>query len=73
MSDPKTTKLTGLLHKEKDGTFSMYFCRGAGKCTKTLYEQKKMSRKKQVCGDCIKGEDGETLENVLTRINRGDA
>lgn len=66
-------KLDATLHKERDGTFVMYFCRGEGKCTKTEYERKKMSRKKQVCSDCIKGRDDQTLEEILQQINRGDA
>lgn len=67
------TKLDATLHKEADGSFALYFCRGEGKCTKTKYERQKMLRKKQVCKDCIKGDENETLEQVLQRINRGDA
>lgn len=70
---PKEPTVNATLHQERDGTFSMYFCRGAGKCTKTEYERKKMSRKKQVCSDCVKGDDNESIQDVLDRINKGDA
>lgn len=66
-------KLDAMLHKERDGTFAMYFCRGAGKCTKTLNERKKLSRKKRVCEDCVRGDDKETLAHLVMRMNRGDA
>lgn len=66
-------KLNATLHKEPDGTFALYFCRGEGKCTKTPYERAKMSRKKQVCRDCIKGRDTDTLGGIADQINRGDA
>lgn len=66
-------KLDAMLHKERDGTFSMYFCRGAGKCAKTVNERKKLSRKQRVCEDCVKGDEAETLEHLVQRMNRGDA
>jgi hypothetical protein len=66
-------KLDAMLHKERDGTFSMYFCRGPGKCVKTVAERKKLSRKKRVCEDCVKGDESETLEHLVRRMNRGDA
>lgn len=65
--------LDAMLHKEPDGTFSLYFCRGPGKCGKTVNERKKLSRKKRTCEDCVKGRDNETLEELMNRINRGDA
>lgn len=66
-------KLDAMLHKERDGTFSMYFCRGPGKCAKTVTERKKLSRKKRTCEDCVKGDGSETLEHLMLRMNRGDA
>jgi hypothetical protein len=69
----KKVQLDAMLHKERDGTFAMYFCRGKGKCTKTLAERKKLSRKKRVCEDCVKGDESETLEHLMLRVNRGDA
>lgn len=66
-------KLHAMLHKERDGTFALYFCRGPGKCTKTLTERKKLSRKKRVCEDCVRGDENETLEHLAQRMNRGDA
>lgn len=66
-------KLDATLHKERDGSFALYFCRGEGKCTKSAYERMKMSRKKQVCVDCIKGRDDQTLGDIDNQISRGDA
>lgn len=65
--------LEATLHREADGTFAMYFCRGDGRCTKPRSERMKMSRLHQVCSDCVKGKEDETLEELATRIQRGDA
>jgi hypothetical protein len=68
-----TKKLDATLHKEPDGTFSLYFCRGEGKCTRTEYERQKMSRQKRKCPDCVKGNDNETLGELAERLERGDS
>lgn len=67
------SKLDATLHKEPDGTFVMYFCRGDGKCTKSKLEKMKMSRLHKICRDCVKGEDQQTLGEIDALIKRGDA
>ena len=66
-------QLGATLHKEKDGTFTLYFCRGPGKCTKTELEKMKMSRLHKKCHDCVVGQDEQTLGDIDNQITRGDA
>lgn len=65
--------MDAMLHRERDGTFALFFCRGPGKCTKTKPERKKLSRKQRVCEDCVRGQEDETLAQLAERMNRGDA
>lgn len=67
------TRLDATLHKERDGTFVMLFCRGEGKCTKTESQRRSMSKHGRKCSDCYEGRPDETLEQVLARIKQGDA
>lgn len=73
MTTQPAKKLDATLHRERDGTFSMYFCRGPGKCTKTQLEKMRMSRLHKVCRDCIKGDDEQTLGEIDGKLARGDA
>ena len=66
-------KLDATLHKERDGTFVMLFCRGPGKCTKTESQRKSMSKHGRKCSDCYEGKPGDTLGQVLARVKQGDA
>lgn len=60
-------KLVTFLHRERSGEFNLYACRGTGKkCPH------KRARKKK-CDDCVKGRPEETIEQLLIRIERGDA
>lgn len=67
-----TRELDAMLHREPDGTFSMYFCRGPGKCTTGTKKRTKLSAAGKVCRDCIKGDERDTLQDVADRIERGD-
>lgn len=66
------SKPHGIIHKEVDGSYTMYFCRGAGRCLVTDNEMLEMSRKNEVCQDCIRGLPNETVEEVLARIRGTD-
>lgn len=65
-------KLDSFLVKEH-GRWELYFCRGAGKCTKTLSQRMKLSRTHGKCQDCVLGKEEETLQQLSDRIQRGDA
>lgn len=64
--------IDSFLVKER-GQFSLFFCRGPGKCTKSESQKWRMSRLKQKCQDCLKGEDHQTIGEVATKLERGDA
>jgi hypothetical protein len=70
-----TRKLDATLVRDPDAPdgFALYFCRGAGKCTRTEAEKKKLSRKNRACPDCVRGREEETLEQLAERIAKGDA
>lgn len=59
-----------ILHKETNGQFRMYACRGEGKgCKRNRY----LNRKKP-CGDCVGPLDEKlTIAEVQERLAKGDA
>lgn len=69
----KDAKLDMILVKVGPGNkpedFKLYACRGEGKgCKRNTFR----ARKKQ-CDDCVEGRDEETMQQLMDRMERGDA
>lgn len=60
-----------ILYKRRNGQHALAACRGTSKGCDKFRAQKKPTRP---CEDCVRCDDmSETVEQVLARINRGDA
>jgi len=66
-------KIESFLIREPGNTFSLWFCRGPGKCTLGTKKRTKLSKQNKHCADCVKGADNEMLQELMYRIKRGDA
>jgi hypothetical protein len=66
-------ELDATLHRERDGSFVLLFCRGPGRCARTREEKDRMSRARVRCGDCYPASPEQTLEEVREILRRGDA
>lgn len=53
-----------------DRSMQLFFCRGDGKCSRPAAQRE---RAKTHCSDCVAGRDEETLEQLVERIQRGNA
>lgn len=65
-----TKQLNFILHRDRDGKFKLWGCRGEGKgCNRNRYRTNKAP-----CDDCLPAHDeNETLEQFSKRLERGDA
>lgn len=71
MSEDRSPDLQMILYKRRSGQFALAACRGDRKGCAKFRAQKKPTRP---CDDCVRCDDmTETLEQVMKRINRGDA
>lgn len=65
--------LESIMERIKPGSdpdcFAMWACRGAGRgCKRNSHRDKKVH-----CADCVLADENETLEQLKTRLKRGDA
>lgn len=72
MVGQSVSKLKGFLSRDRSAPqgYAMWFCRGDGKCPMGPIHRKLA---KQKCDDCVKGDEGETVEQLMYRIEQGDA
>jgi hypothetical protein len=51
-----------------DRTRQLYFCRGPVQCTRP-----NVSMRRKRCPDCVLGREGETIQQLIERMKRGDS
>lgn len=74
MADPKLDMFLVRDKRSEDGSgFTLWACRGPGKCTRKTSEKMRLNRLHQHCPDCIRPKLADTLADTLKKIERGDA